>query len=114
MRTLHRLRAHDQKEIAVENNIMDALPDTAADPELLHLKQHYREAFRAAFASAMTSLSSEERVLLRQHFIDGLNIDEIAALHHIHRATAARWLAQARETIASPDSRRRGKKNGPP
>lgn len=101
VRALHRLRGSDRNEVAVENHVIDALPDSAADPELLHLKQHYRAAFRAAFASAMTTLSSEDRVLLRQHFVDGLNIDELAALHQVHRATAARWLAQAREKIAA-------------
>jgi RNA polymerase sigma-70 factor (ECF subfamily) len=100
VRALHRMRGSNRNEIAVEDHVIDALPDSAASPELLHLKQHYREAFRAAFAAAMTSLSSEERVLLRQHFVDGLNIDELAALHRVHRATAARWLAQAREKIA--------------
>lgn len=100
VRALHRLRGSDRNEVAVENHVIDALPDNAADPELQHLKQHYREAFRAAFASAMTTLSSEDRVLLRQHFVDGLNIDELAALHQVHRATAARWLVQAREKIA--------------
>lgn len=101
VRALHRLRGSDRNEIAVENHVIDALPDDAADPELLHFKQHYRQAFRAAFASAMTTLSSAERVLLRQHFVDGLNIDELAVLHQVHRATAARWLAQAREKIAA-------------
>ena len=101
VRALHRLRGPARKETADENNLIDALPDGAADPELLHIKQHYREAFRAAFAEAVTSLASTDRVLLSQHFIDGLNIDEIAALHHVHRATAARWVAQARESVAA-------------
>lgn len=101
VRSLHRLRAQDRKEVVVENDVIDAIPAAAADPELQHLKQHYREAFRAAFAEAMTSISSEDRLLLRAHFIDNLNIDEIAALHRVHRATAARWLAQTRETIAT-------------
>ena len=100
VRTLHRLRDKTRNEVPAENNLIEALPDGAADPELLHLKQHYREAFRAAFADSIAALSSEDRVLLRQHFVDGLNIDELAALHHVHRATAARWLAAARENVA--------------
>lgn len=100
VRTLHRLRRREYNEVALENNLIEALPYAGADPELQHIKQHYREAFRAAFAEAMQGLSSTDRVVLRQHFVDGLNIDDLAALHRVHRATAARWLVQARAAIA--------------
>jgi RNA polymerase sigma-70 factor, ECF subfamily len=33
---------------------------------------------------------------LRQHALDGLSIDRLAALHKVHRATAARWVEAAR------------------
>jgi RNA polymerase sigma-70 factor (ECF subfamily) len=71
-----------------------------ADPELTHLKTTYSEAFRAAFHAAMDELDERERNLLRQHLLDGLSIDRIAALHQIHRATAARQLARVRERLA--------------
>lgn len=101
VRALHRLRTQGRNEVVVDDDFIAALPAGDADPELQHLKRHYREAFREAFAAAMRMLSVEARLLLRQHFLDGLNIDELAALHRVHRATAARWLAQARETIAA-------------
>ena len=41
-----------------------------------------------------------DRLLLRIHFIDGLTIDEIGAMHDIHRATAARRIQKARERLA--------------
>lgn len=71
-----------------------------ADPELTHLKATYHEAFRAAFHAAMDELDERERNLLRQHLLDGLSIDRIAALHQVHRATAARQLARVREKLA--------------
>ena len=43
--------------------------------------------------------------MLRAHFVHGLNIDEIAAAHGVHRATAARRLAKAREDLLR-DTRR--------
>jgi RNA polymerase sigma-70 factor (ECF subfamily) len=63
-------------------------------------KQRYREAFRAAFRAALAALSARDRNLLRMHLIDELTIDQIAALHRTHRATAARWLAAARDQVA--------------
>ncbi len=45
------------------------------------------------------ALSPGERNLLRQHFSDGLTVDEIGALHGVHRATAARRVAKARSQL---------------
>ena len=33
------------------------------------------------------------------HYIDGLNIDRIGVVFHVHRATVARWIAGAREQL---------------
>jgi RNA polymerase sigma-70 factor (ECF subfamily) len=38
-------------------------------------------------------------LLLKQHFLDGLSIDRMAALHDVHRATAARWIAKLLERL---------------
>ena len=52
------------------------------------------------------ALSDREKNLLRQSAIDGLSIDDLAALYRVHRATCARWLEAAREALFS-DTRRR-------
>jgi RNA polymerase sigma-70 factor (ECF subfamily) len=44
-------------------------------------------------------LPSTDRGILRLHLLERLNIDEIAALHDVHRATAARWLTRIRHHI---------------
>jgi RNA polymerase sigma-70 factor (ECF subfamily) len=36
---------------------------------------------------------------MRQQCLDGLSIDDLGGLHGVHRATAARWLQKARETL---------------
>jgi RNA polymerase sigma-70 factor, ECF subfamily len=41
-----------------------------------------------------------DRNLLRLHVLDGLAIDDIGALHGVHRATAARWIERTREDVA--------------
>ncbi len=73
----------------------------ADDLELSFLKKHYRSAFKEAFEDAVMSLEPRERNLLRHSWVRGLSIDQLAALHHIHRATAARRLNKARETLLS-------------
>jgi RNA polymerase sigma-70 factor (ECF subfamily) len=70
-----------------------------ADPELAYLRERYARQFRDAFAGALADLEARERTLLRLQLVDGLGIDGIAALYDTHRATAARWLARARERL---------------
>ncbi len=72
---------------------------TGADPELQLLKTRYRAAFQRAFEAAMRDLTPAARTMLRLHLINRLTIDEIAPLHGIHRATAARRLARARAEV---------------
>jgi RNA polymerase sigma-70 factor (ECF subfamily) len=69
------------------------------DPEGAYLKKAYGEEFRAALQEAMASLSDRERNVLRQRFLDGLNIDALGQLYGVHRATAARWVADACESV---------------
>lgn len=58
-----------------------------------------KRVYSAAFAAALATLSPRERNLLRQQFIYGATVDELGALYGVHRATAARWTAQIRETL---------------
>lgn len=71
----------------------------AHDLELELLRRLYAAELQAAFAGAFARLDDGQRLLLRQHHVDGLGIDRIAALHGIHRATAARRAAAAREAL---------------
>ncbi len=58
-----------------------------------------RERLRAALHTAMSRLSRESRLLLRQHHLDLLTLEQLAAHHQVHRATIARWLGQARAAL---------------
>ncbi|MDC0744620.1 sigma factor-like helix-turn-helix DNA-binding protein [Polyangium mundeleinium] len=69
------------------------------DPELDLLRHRYTRELQAGFAEAFAALTPDQRLLLRQHHVDGLSIDRLAALHGVHRATAARRVAAAREAL---------------
>ena len=80
----------------------EALADVAGwdeDPELEPIRHLYRDEFAAAFKTALASLSSRERNVLRLYLLDGLNIDRIGGMYRVHRATVARWIAGAREKL---------------
>lgn len=71
----------------------------ATDPELAYLRKTYAREFQEAFQEAFASLESRERNVLRYHFLERRSIDQIGAAYHVHRATAARWVNQAREGL---------------
>jgi RNA polymerase sigma-70 factor (ECF subfamily) len=70
-----------------------------ADPELLYMRRKYASAFESAFRDAVAALTSEERNLLRYHYLDRLNIDHIGAIYSIHRVSAARRLTRIRAQL---------------
>jgi RNA polymerase sigma-70 factor, ECF subfamily len=93
-----RLLAHDRREDLIDDH---SIADRAVevDARLEHMKRLYREEFRAAFAVAVDALTDRERLILRQHVLDGLGIDQLAPLYQVHRATAARWIAAAQRAV---------------
>jgi RNA polymerase sigma-70 factor (ECF subfamily) len=92
----------EKRELLVEDDAIfeaQAADVAAADPELLYVKEVYRAAFKQAFQEALDSLTDREKVLLRQHVVDALSIDQLGALHQVHRATVARWIQAARDAL---------------
>jgi RNA polymerase sigma-70 factor (ECF subfamily) len=77
-----------------------ALPEPS-DLALDVVKAEYREAVAAAMREAAKQLEPGDRHLLRQHFVAGLSIDQLGAVLGIHRATAARRIARAREQLVA-------------
>jgi RNA polymerase sigma-70 factor, ECF subfamily len=94
------LRRHHPQE-AADDDLTAELASATDDPELTHLAQRYRTEFRAALEESARALSVHHRNLLRQHYVDGLTLDELAALHRVHRVTLARRVAAAREAFAT-------------
>lgn len=75
------------------------LSEAVHDPELERIRVHYLEEFRAAFGVAVAGLDDRDRKVLRHHHVERLSIDQIAEIHAVHRATAARWLVAIREKL---------------
>jgi len=71
------------------------------DSEAALLEKTCKPEFTGALREAMATLDTKERTVLRYHFIDHLTIDHIGVLYGVHRATAARWISQARETLCA-------------
>ena len=85
----------------------DALPDEAmlelpaggSDPREAAARAEVVAAIKRALDTAIQALPPRERTFLRHVVVDGLTLDEIAAMHELHRGTVARTLAAARAQL---------------
>jgi len=79
----------------------DELLDIAigGDPELLYVKKRYGADLKLAFEEAARRLEPRDREALRLSVCERMNVDDMGARLGVHRATAARWLASAREAL---------------
>ena len=68
-------------------------------PEMRVTIERARPLFQSALSTAIDALAERDRTLLRLCFLDGLSIDGIGSMYGVHRATAARWIAQIRQKI---------------
>jgi len=96
-------RAHREPAAADDDIARLVAPDD--DPELGYLKRLYREELKQAFEAAVDTLEDRDRLLLRQHLLDRVGIDALAAQHAVHRATVARWIEAARATVVATTQR---------
>lgn len=54
---------------------------------------------REELRSALGSLEVRQRTLLRLHHLEGLSLERLGTMFQVHRATVARWLADARAAV---------------
>jgi RNA polymerase sigma-70 factor (ECF subfamily) len=107
-RELVRLVRGDRRQSSAE---VEELPlATTGDPALDQLKATYRSEFAAALRDAISDLTYEDRLLLRQQIADRLSVDEIGVAHGVHRGTASRWLSRARDALLVATQRRLGER----
>jgi RNA polymerase sigma-70 factor (ECF subfamily) len=91
VRTALKMVQHTER---AEKPIEEAV--AATSPELELVRARHREDFERAVRESFRSLSPAERTLLRLRFVDGLELEALAALQRSHRSTVVRKLAAAR------------------
>jgi RNA polymerase sigma-70 factor (ECF subfamily) len=70
-------------------------------PDLAYFRRLYQREVRAAIEAGAARLTSEERAALRDHYVGGMSIDDVAAAQGVHRATAARRIQHARDALVA-------------
>lgn len=93
-RTQHPTRSLDEPDLGILE-----LPDLAEWADASLSREEARRLLRDALARAMAKLTRTSRSLLRQHYLDGVTLEGLAGYHGVHRATVARWIAEAKEAL---------------
>jgi RNA polymerase sigma-70 factor (ECF subfamily) len=94
---LKRARRSDAKP----HDSVSALADVATrgEPELRIARERYASDLEEALRVALASLEARQRVLLRMHHVDHWPLERVGAMYRVSRATAGRWLAEARVAL---------------
>ena len=87
-----------------DSELVDMVADDD-DPEIRYFKHLYREELKSALHAALDMLDARLRLVLQQHVLDGLGIDQLASVHRVHRSTAARWVQTAHHVLRSGTQR---------
>ncbi len=98
-RELIRLVNRDKREVHIDDVTMFDAFIPQHDPELSIMRERYRGDVDQAMRAALAGLDERSRALLRYSLIDGWNVDRVGKLYGVHRATAARWIAESRELL---------------
>jgi RNA polymerase sigma-70 factor (ECF subfamily) len=89
----------DVKRLVPDDSAVIAALTPTPSPATEVIAERERAELARAIETALRELDARQRNVLRLHFSHHLNVDEIGAIYHVSRATAARWLVQIREAI---------------
>src|ERR1043165_5055722 len=70
-----------RRDVPLEEALLDQRRTDTCDPELSCLRDRFGVALDRARERAMQGLAADERVLLRQRFVDGLTAEQLARLY---------------------------------
>ncbi|NOU33283.1 MAG: hypothetical protein HOO96_35750 [Polyangiaceae bacterium] len=102
-RLLLNLKTRAPDEVALEASFIETSAagggTSRGNPEFLAFRNQYAEGFREAFRETVHSLDARERALLKYAMCDDLRVEDIGLIYGVHKATAARWVSQARARL---------------
>ncbi|MBL8913835.1 MAG: hypothetical protein JNM17_24240 [Archangium sp.] len=75
------------------------LTDEVRSAETLLGAAELRPRVKAALRRAAEVLSPRERALLKLHLLEGVPAQKLAQMYRVHRATATRWINDARQKV---------------
>lgn len=83
-----------------DDQALESAAQSGTPVDLQVLRARHADAFKAAFREALSTLTEQQRELVRLHLIENVSLSELSRRWSVHRTTLARWLDLARHHIA--------------
>jgi RNA polymerase sigma-70 factor (ECF subfamily) len=99
LRQASKVRRDDARHRTLSESAVAAARLPASDPEIATLRRRYGPMTRDALRRGLAALDPQERTVLKLHFVDDLNLEAIAAVLGLSRATVGRRMLAARERV---------------
>lgn len=96
----------------ITREVLGKIPGASLGPEQELARAESRATIKLAIDRAFAAATLAERNVLRLSLIERLGPDELGAIFGVHRATAARQLAQAKQALRERVERELGAKLG--
>jgi RNA polymerase sigma-70 factor (ECF subfamily) len=90
-----RMPGHELNEL--DAHAAPPLPDD--DQDTAPYLRDYGKQLMSAIKRAIEDLPAKPRTLLKMSLVEGMSIDEIGRFYGVHRATAAKWIKEAKLLI---------------
>ncbi len=91
--------AHNLRRARKEPPSIDYAEIADGDPEIDYVRRTYAEEFRAALEVVLASQAPPDREILRLHYLESRNIEQVGESVGAHRATIARRLHRIRDAV---------------
>jgi|GEM_PF-5543614 len=92
----HTANEHLEQRGRIPRDEPAAPPWPDDDPETAPYMNQYGAHLMAAIRRAIDELPAKPRTLLKMSLVQGMSIDEIGRFYGVHRATAAKWIKDAK------------------
>lgn len=94
------LREASVRHVDLDDELIQA-PARDSDPELGFLRRTYAAELTKAMTDAFAALPTEERAILRMHFLDGLSAADVGSLFDVSGRTIQRRIVETRRAIVA-------------
>ncbi len=101
LRVAMNMRRRREDDAGARVQVTASCSATPADADLAYLRARYRAPFVAALRAALARLPERERRVLHLHLAGGATFEKLAASFGVSTSTIGRWIASARERLAS-------------
>lgn len=100
VRLMLKHRRRHGRDVRIYDDMLQVMEASLVyEPELDPLRHEFRQRFKDSFRAAFAALPAEDRMLLLQHYVDGLTTEQLGRLLHLHRVSVSRRLAAARRDL---------------